>query len=72
MPDTPPPRPRWVRFAGAAVALVVIALVIGKIAGVEHGPGTHGGDGGTATQQSESGGEHRPPDGVPTHTMPQR
>ena len=52
--DAHPGMPRWVKAAIAVVLVLIVALVIGKLAGVEHGPGMHGGDARTpASQVSE-------------------
>lgn len=37
----PPPRPRWVKIALFLVLALVVALVVSRLAGVEHGPGRH-------------------------------
>lgn len=66
--DSHPGMPRWVKAAVAVVLVLVVALVIGKLAGVDHGPGRHGGDGQTpASQVGESG---RTPAGAGGHTPP--
>lgn len=41
--DRPPGVPRWVKVSAALILLVVAALVISRVAGVEHGPGLHSG-----------------------------
>ncbi len=76
--DSHPGMPRWVKGAIVVVVVLVVVLVVGKLAGVEHGPGMHGGGGQTpASQVSEDGttpaaGEegHRPPTGAEGHTPP--
>ena len=70
-----PGAPRWVKIAAVVVALVVVVLVISKLAGVEHGPGRHGGDttapAGAERHERPPGAEgHRPPAGVPQHDAP--
>lgn len=62
MEDDEPGLPRWVKVSGLLVLLVVIALAVTKIAGVDHGggPGGHFGSGG-AEQQAPAG--HTPPPG---------
>lgn len=47
-PPSPPGAPRWAKVTGIAVLVVVVLLVVFKLAGVEHGPGRHGGSGGSA------------------------
>ena len=75
-----PGMPRWVKAAIVVVLVVVVVLVIGKLAGVEHGPGMHGGNGqAPASEVSDDGttpsdaggpsmsggaGGHRPPPGA--------
>ena len=66
----PPPRPRWVKIAGLVVVVLVVILVVGKIAGVEHGPGMHGGGDSTSTVQTVESGGHTPPDWAPNHGAP--
>ena len=64
------------KIAAIAVAVVVLVLVVGKLAGVEHGPGQHGGsDAPAATERHvpPPGAEgHTPPEGIPEHPQPQR
>jgi hypothetical protein len=38
-----PPTPVWVKAIGIVGLLIVLVLVIGLLAGVNHGPGMHGG-----------------------------
>ena len=58
--DSHPGMPAWFKAAIAVVVVVVALLVIGKLAGVEHGPGMHGGNGRTVfTKVSED--EATPP-----------
>jgi len=58
-----------VKAAVAVVLVLVVVLVIGRLTGVEHGPGLHGGDGQTpASQVSEDGAT--PPAGVEGHQPP--
>ena len=63
-----PGMPRWVKAAIAAVLVLTGVLVIGKVAGVEHGPGMHGGDDRPPASQvgeDAAGAEgHMPPPGV--------
>ena len=67
--DAHPGMPRWVEAAIAVVLVLVVVLVIGRLTGVEHGPGLHGGDGQTpASQVSEDGAT--PPAGVEGHQPP--
>jgi len=67
--DAHPGMPRWVKAAVAVVLVLVVVLVIGRLTGVEHGPGLHGGDGQTpASQVSEDGAT--PPAGVEGHQPP--
>ena len=40
-----PGMPRWVKLAIAVGVVLVLVLLVGKLAGVEHGPGLHGGSG---------------------------
>lgn len=37
-----PGMPRWVKVFAIVAVLVVVALVVARLAGVEHGPGLHG------------------------------
>lgn len=37
----PPGMPRWVKVFAAIVALLVLALVVSKVLGADHGPGMH-------------------------------
>jgi hypothetical protein len=37
----PPPMPRWVKVLLVLAALVVLALAVGTLLGIEHGPGMH-------------------------------
>ena len=71
-PDLPPDAasettgpPRWVKVLVAAVLVLVLALVISKLAGVDHGPGMHGGDS-DAAPTTHTG----PPAGVEGHVPP--
>ena len=72
-----PGMPRWVKAAIAVVLVLVVVLVIGKLAGVEHGPGMHGGNGKTpASQVSKdeatpgAGAEQNTPPAADGHTPP--
>ena len=61
--------PRWVKGSIALVLVLVVVLVIGKLAGVEHGPGMHDGSGQTPPSQVGEDGTapsdgHTPPPGV--------
>jgi hypothetical protein len=40
--DTPPSTPRWVKVFGAAVVILVVAVVILHLTGNSFGPGMHG------------------------------
>jgi hypothetical protein len=70
--------PRWVKAATAVVLVLVVVLMIGKLAGVEHGPSMHGGGGETpATRVTDDGASppagsegHSPPAGAESHTPP--
>ena len=67
--DPHPGMPRWVKAAIAVVLVLVVVLVVGKLVGVNHGPGMHGGNGQTpASQVGEDGAT--PPAGVEGHTPP--
>ena len=67
--DAHPGMPRWVKAAIAVVLVLVVVLVIGKLVGVDHGPGMHGGKGQTpASRVSEDGAA--PPAGAEGHTPP--
>lgn len=57
--------PRWVKVLVAAVVVVVLVLVISKLAGVDHGPGMHGG-GSDAAPMTHTG----PPAGLEGHVPP--
>jgi hypothetical protein len=37
----PPGMPRWVKALLVLAALLLLALVVGALLGVEHGPGMH-------------------------------
>jgi hypothetical protein len=39
--ETRPPTPRWVKALAAAAAVLVLALVITRLGGLQHGPGMH-------------------------------
>ena len=56
--------PRWMKILIGAVLVVVAVLIISKLAGVEHGPGMHGGS--DAAPTTHTG----PPAGVEGHTPP--
>ncbi len=73
--ESHPGMPRWVKAAIAVVLVLVVVLMIGKLAGVEHGPGMHGGGEQTpASQNGENGatpsGGQTPPAGAEGHTPP--
>ena len=57
--SAPPPRPRWVKLAALAAAVVIAVLVIAVVTGGDHGPSRHDGSGG-----------HTMPSGVPEHGAP--
>lgn len=41
--DSPPGIPRWLKLSALVVAvLIVLAIAIAAITGVQHGPGLHG------------------------------
>ena len=63
--DRPPGIPRWVKFSGAAVLVVVVVLVVSALAGVDHGPQRHMGDDSTSAPVHTG-----PPPGV-THGEPE-
>jgi hypothetical protein len=67
--DGHPGMPRWVKAAIAVVLVLVVVLAIGKLAGVEHGPGMHGGSGQTPASQVSEGGT-TPPAGAEGNTLP--
>ena len=56
-----PGMPRWVKAAIAVVLVVVVVLVVGKLTGVEHGPGMHGGSGGAEGHTAPPGLGHGAP-----------
>ena len=37
-----PPTPRWVLVLGLIAVALVVAFLVSRLAGVEHGPGLHG------------------------------
>jgi hypothetical protein len=39
--DGPPGLPRWVKISGIVVAILVAALFVAMLLGVNHGPGRH-------------------------------
>ena len=39
--DGPPRTPRWVVVLAVAAVALLLLLLIGKLLGVEHGPGLH-------------------------------
>jgi hypothetical protein len=41
-PDTPPTTPRWVKVFGAAIVILVVAVVFLHLTGNSFGPGMHG------------------------------
>ena len=41
--DGAPGMPRWVKVFAAIAALLVLALVVSKVLGADHGPGMHAG-----------------------------
>lgn len=56
-----PGMPRWAK-AGAIVAVVImLVLVIGKVAGIEHGPGRHSSDTTKSEPTKSSDAGHKPP-----------
>lgn len=58
-----PSMPRWVKV-GVAIALVLILiLVIGKAAGMEHGPGQHSSPKSDSRSTTPSDGHEPPVDG---------
>lgn len=43
MTSSPPEStPRWVKVFAAVLGLLVVLLLVGLVAGVDHGPGRHG------------------------------
>lgn len=75
----PPGAPRWVKIAGFLVVVLIVVLVASKLAGVEHGPGSHSAGGSTPTSEATEDGAptgaspagHTPPAGIPDHGAPE-
>lgn len=59
--------PRWVKVSLIVGLALVLLFVVAKAAGVggEHGPGRHGGGGGTPSSVASQDGGHRPVDHRP-------
>ena len=59
--------PRWVKVSVIVGLALVLLFVVAKLAGVggEHGPGRHGGGGGTPSSVVSPDGGHRPVDHRP-------
>ncbi|MGH9008534.1 MAG: hypothetical protein ACRDYF_01660 [Acidimicrobiia bacterium] len=57
--------PRWVKVFGIIILGLAVLIVGMKVAGVgpSHGPGRHGGGGGTPTTSVTEAGRHTPPVG---------
>ncbi len=54
---SPPRMPRWVKWPGIILGILVLLLVLLRLAGVEHGPGLHTpGDRSTEQQGHMPGG----------------
>lgn len=77
--QSPPGAPRWVKVTAIVIVVVVLALIVSKLAGVEHGPGRHGGsDGQTpssvvapdAASSGQSSGGQVPRAGGEGHARP--
>ena len=64
--DLPPRTPRWVKVFGIIAITLVLAFLVLKLIGSDHGPGRHLGPGmhGGETPAST---DHEMPDGMPCH-----
>jgi hypothetical protein len=65
-PELTTPRPRWVKVFGIIVLVVAVLFVGLKVTGLggNHGPGRHGGGGGTPPSSISQDGGHTPPPGM--------
>lgn len=62
--DDEPGMPRWAKIGVIITVIVVLVLVIGKAAGIEHGAGQHSSSDKTKTETTNSSDAgHKPPVG---------